>query len=236
MIQIEHDPETSEYHLLEFQSEVSTTYVINPQEVDWDDEINWSAVAPEWAREHGTTVILLGSEEAPDTVLGNPRAGEQDIKGLSVYLNTGFWDLSQTEVAVVELRSERKTSWPLGPDDRDDARRPNRRQIMGAKHYLTDIKAPSGRLSASSVVPLDDGRVIAHRYLWEGERPRDPLICEEAWGISRYATRTKFLSSRVTKRISDGCRYSGDKGPAEPHDRVGAAALRSAAWRAPACM
>jgi len=101
--------------------------------VDWGDDINWGAVAPDWAREHGTIVILLGSEEAPDTVLGNPKAGEKDIKGLSVYINTRFWDLSQTEVAVVELRSERKISWPQGTKDRDDARRPNRRQIMGAK-------------------------------------------------------------------------------------------------------
>jgi Histidine kinase-, DNA gyrase B-, and HSP90-like ATPase len=131
MIQIEHDPEISEYRLVEFQSEDSTTYVIDPQEVDWGDDINWGAVAPDWSREDGTIVILLGSEEAPDTVLGNPKAGEKDIKGLSVYLNTRFWDLSQTEVAVVELRSERKTSWPQGASDRDDVRRPNRRQIMG---------------------------------------------------------------------------------------------------------
>jgi hypothetical protein len=57
MIQIEHDPETFEYHLVEFQSEVSTTYEINPQEVDWGDDVNWDTVTPVWARERGTIVI-----------------------------------------------------------------------------------------------------------------------------------------------------------------------------------
>jgi hypothetical protein len=96
---------------------------------------------------NGTTIVLLGSEEAPDTVLGNPRAGEKDIKGLSVYLNTRFWDLTQVEVAVVELRTERKTLWPLGPSDRDDMRRPNNRRIMAAKHYLSDITSQNGKLT-----------------------------------------------------------------------------------------
>ena len=73
--------------------------------------------------------MLLGSDEAPDTVLGNPKAGENDIKGLSVYLNSRFWNLLADRGHVVELRSERKTSWPTGPADRDDARRPNNRRI-----------------------------------------------------------------------------------------------------------
>ncbi|MDI3469910.1 MAG: hypothetical protein OJF62_001973 [Pseudolabrys sp.] len=171
MIQIELDPDSAEYELVEFQSEKGTTYVINPAEVDWGDGVNWSTVAPEWSRAHGTTIVLLGSEEAPDTILGNPKAGENAIKGLSVYLNSRFWDLTNMDVVVVELRNERKTSWPTGPDDRDDARRPNNRRIMGAKYYLADITGKDGKLTAVGVVPLDQKRVNAHWYLWEGERP-----------------------------------------------------------------
>lgn len=104
----------ADYELVEFQSQTGTAYVINPADVDWGDEINWSTVAPEWARANGTTVVLLGSEEARDTILGNPKAGENAIKGLSVYLNSRFWDLTNREVVVVELRNERKTSWPNG--------------------------------------------------------------------------------------------------------------------------
>jgi hypothetical protein len=171
MIRIQLDVDGAEYELCEFQSETNTAYVINPAEVDWGDGVDWGAVAPEWAREHGATIVLLGSEEAPDTVLGNPKASESVIKGLSLYLNSRFWDLSNIEVTVAELRNERKASWPTGPGDRDDARRPNNRRIMGAKHFLADVKAKDAELSAVGVVPLDQGRVNAHWYLWEGKRP-----------------------------------------------------------------
>jgi hypothetical protein len=171
MIQIELDPDSAEYQLLEFQSEKGTTYAINPADVDWGSDINWSTIAPEWAREHGTTIVLLGGEDSRDTILGNPKAGENAIKGLSVYLNSRFWDLTHVEVTVVELRNERKTSWPNGPADRDDARRPNNRRIMGAKYYLDGITGKDGKLSALGVVPVDQRRVNVHWYLWEGERP-----------------------------------------------------------------
>jgi hypothetical protein len=171
MIQIELDPDSAEYELVEFQSERGAAYAINPADVDWGTGINWGAIAPEWARTNGTTIVLLGSEEFPDTVLGNPKAGEKDIKGLSVYLNSRFWDLTKIEVVVVELRSERKTSWPTAPSDRDDARRPNNRRIMGARYYLADVTAQDGKLAAAGVVPLDDERVNANWYLWEGNRP-----------------------------------------------------------------
>ncbi|MFL6799055.1 MAG: ATP-binding protein [Xanthobacteraceae bacterium] len=171
MIQIELDPDSADYQLLEFQSEKGTTYVINPAEVEWGSDINWGTVAPEWARQNGTTIVLLGTEETRDTILGNPKVGENAIKGLSVYLNSRFWDLTHVEVTCVELRNERKTSWPTGPADRDDARRPNNRRINGAKHYVADITAKDSKLAATGVVPLDQNRVNAHWYLWEGERP-----------------------------------------------------------------
>ena len=187
MIRIELNPETAEYELTEFQSQRGASYVINPSEVaDWGNDVNWSVMAPEWARQHGTIVILLGSEEAPDTILGNPRAGEKDIKGLSVYLNTRFWDLRNTEVVVVELRSERKTSWPQGPRDSDDARRPNNRRIMGAKYYLTDVKSQTGTLVGTSWLPLDANRVVTHWYLWDGERP----------AIHSYAKKPGYIAVR----------------------------------------
>lgn len=161
LIHIQLDDDGAEYELREFRSEKGLTHVINPAEVDWGDNVNWSAVAPDWAREHGTTIVLLGSEEAPDTVLGNPKAGEKDIKGLSVYLNSRFWECQSTEVTVVELRSERKTSWPQGPSDRDDTRRPNNRRIAGAKYYLTMFR-PAVAVSAPPV-PFRSTRAACRR-------------------------------------------------------------------------
>jgi hypothetical protein len=191
MIHIQLDDDGAEYELREFRSEKGLTHVINPAEVDWGDDVNWGEVVPTWAREHGTTIVLLGSEEAPDTVLGNPKAGENDIKGLSVYLNSRFWDLGLPEITVVELRSERKTSWPTGPSDRDDARRPNNRHIVGAKYYLTDVAASAGKLSSSGSVTLDAGRLQAHWYLWEGDRP----------AIHSYAKRSGYIAVKYKEEL-----------------------------------
>jgi Histidine kinase-, DNA gyrase B-, and HSP90-like ATPase len=83
MIQIELDPDSADYQLVEFQSERGTAYVINPADVDWGEDINWSVIAPEWARTNGTTIILLGSEEASDTILGNPRAQSRASRSIS---------------------------------------------------------------------------------------------------------------------------------------------------------
>ncbi len=191
MIHIQLDDDGAEYELREFRSERGLTHIINPAEVDWGDEVNWGAVAPLWARKHGTTIVLLGSEATPDTVLGNPKAGEKGIKGLSVYLNSRFWDLADVDVTVVELRSERKTFWPTGSDDRDDARRPNNRRIQGAKFYLADVSASKGKLACASTLPIDEGRVEAHWYLWEGERPN----------IDSYAKMTGYIAVKYRDEL-----------------------------------
>src|SRR5947209_16014406 len=58
MIRIELNLETAEYEMVEFQSQHSASYVINPSEVaDWGDDINWCIVAPELVRAHATTII-----------------------------------------------------------------------------------------------------------------------------------------------------------------------------------
>jgi hypothetical protein len=64
---------------------------------------------------------------------------KNDIKGLSVCLNSRFWKPDSLDVRVVELRSDKRNQWPQGQDDRDDARRPNNRRIQGARYCLTDV-------------------------------------------------------------------------------------------------
>ena len=97
MIWIVLDEDTGDYELREFEDpDGSSRVVVDPTEIAWDDfdEIDWGSLKPKWINEHGTVIVLLGSDKAPDTVLGNPEAAEGDIKGLSVYLNSRFWDLS----------------------------------------------------------------------------------------------------------------------------------------------
>jgi hypothetical protein len=188
MIWIVLDPDSGDYELTEFEGDEGKNCVIDPQPVEG---IDWSALRPSWLVDHGTIVVLLGSEEYPDTILGNPQAGEKDIKGLSVYLNSRFWDLSAVEVKVVELRSDKKSQWPQSAIDKEDTRRPNNRQIFGAKYYLTDIKAPSGRLAASDIMLLDGERVAVEWYLWDGERP----------AIHSYAKKQGYIAVRYNGEL-----------------------------------
>jgi len=81
MIWIVFDPDSGDYELVEFDCPDGKRCVTAPAEVEG---IDWSALRPDWLTDHGTMVVLLGSEEHPDTILGNPHAGERDTKGLSI--------------------------------------------------------------------------------------------------------------------------------------------------------
>jgi hypothetical protein len=193
MIWIVLDPDSGDYELVEFQIGGEKTCVVEPQNIEG---IDWAVLRPSWLTDKGTIVVLLGSEEYPDTVLGNPQAGEKDIKGVSDYLNSRFWDLSKFEVRVVELRSDKKSHWPQSANDRDDARRPNNRQVFGARYYLRSVKAPNGKLGASDILMLDDGRVPTEWYLWHGERPAVHSYAKESGYIAvRYNGELFHLTS-----------------------------------------
>lgn len=193
MIEIVLDSQTGEYELIEFQGENKTSCVIDPASIDWSqaNEIDWASLRPDWLTTHGTILVLKGSEQSPDTILGNPQSGEADIKGLSAYLNSRFWNLANCDVRVVEVRSEKKNQWPQGPQDRDDNRRPNVRRIRGAKYYLSEIPSPSGKLTYKGEVQLDEDRVKAEWYLWEGDRP----------AIHSYARKGGYIAVRYNDEL-----------------------------------
>jgi hypothetical protein len=191
MIWIMLEPDSGDYELVEFEDEGDKTCVIDPAMVGEVEGIDWGSIRPDWLKDNGTIVVLLGSEEYPDTILGNPHAGEKEIKGLSVYLNSRFWDLSAVDIKVVELRSEKKSKWPQSVDDRDDTRRPNNRQIRGARHYVTDVKAEKGKLREKGVVTLDNERVVAEWYLWDGERPH----------VDSYAKKGGYIAVRYNDEL-----------------------------------
>lgn len=194
MIWIMLDSDSGDYELVEFTTGEEKSVVVDPSVIDWsatDEKVDYAAIKPAWLTDHGTVIVLLGSDEYPDTVLGNPAAGEAQIKGLSVYLNSRFWDLADVDVKVAELRSEKKNSWPSGPDDRDNARRPNNRTIHGARHFLADVKGEKGKLGHSDIVYVDDDRVGVEWYLWEGERPH----------VDSYAKRSGYIAVRYNGEL-----------------------------------
>lgn len=198
MIHIVLEPQSGEYELVEFGVGERRSAVIDPTTVNWaeSDDVDWSALRPSWFTDNGTIVVLLGDEAYPDTVLGNPDESEGGTKGLSIYLNSRFWDLSQQEVRVVELRSEKKAQWPINADERDDARRPNNRRILGARHYLETIESKESKLVANGTIHIDEERVTVNWYLWEGKRPQVHMYARENGYIAvRYNDELFSLSS-----------------------------------------
>jgi hypothetical protein len=183
MIWMVRDDKSGDYELVEFGDGAHKSVCIEPGIVDG---INWGALRPEWLTTHGTIVVLLGSKGFPDTFVGNIEAGEVEIKGLSVYLNTRFWDLSGIDVRVAEPRTTSKARWPREPSDEDETRRVNWRRVMGAKHYIADVEAPRGKPLVHGAVALMGGLVSAEWYLWDGERPH----------IDSYARRGGYIALR----------------------------------------
>jgi len=193
MIWMKLDEDSQDYELHEFETDGDLQTVIDPTQVDWPkNDVDWGLIKPDRIKEHGTVVILLGSSSAPDTVIGNPDSDETEIKGLSSYLNTRFWNLD-LEVTVVELRSEKKAQWPEYEKEKDDSKRPNNRKIRGAKHFVADVKHTDGRLKKSDVEFLDDQRVLAEWYLWEGDRP----------AIHSYAKKQGYVALRYKNELYD---------------------------------
>ena len=205
MIWILLDPDSGDFELMEFDIDGEKSCVIEPQLID---EIDWSAVRPHWLKSHGTVVVLLGSEDNRDTVVGNPAAGEKSIKGLSIYLNSRFWNLTDRDVKVAELRSERKSQWPQSSDDKDDTRRPNNRQIRGAEFYLKSVAAPRGKLQDCGTAMLDDERVLLDWVLmgWRTATNSHGTLRKAATLL--FVTTVSYFNSPRTRRTSDGSELS----------------------------
>ena len=71
---------------------------------------------------------------------------------------------------------------------------------MGAEFYLAGITGKDGKLVASGGVPLDQNRVNANWYLWEGERP----------AVHSYAKKPGYIA--VNRRMPRTAGLSAGKG------------------------
>lgn len=172
------DDATGDYELVEFSTGSGTTAsAINP-DTHRIEGLDINTIRPHWMTDHGTCVLLLGSEAHPNTAVGNPDAGERDLKGLSSYLNTRFWDLTGYDIQVTELRST-------------TTQETSRRKITGARYYLEDVESTSGRLAHRGSLKLAKGCVDAAWWLWEGERPH----------IHSYARRPGYIAIKYKNEL-----------------------------------
>jgi len=196
MIWMELDEDTGEYEIKEFDVDDALRCVINPEEIAWpDNDVNWAALRPEWVADHGTLVVLLGSRDHPDTFIGNPEADEAHMKGLAKYLNTRFWTLPETHVTVTEFSYREKARWPTASTG--DEARVYTRTVRGAKYFVCDYQSKSDTVGTpldDGELTLDEGRVKAHWYLWEGARPS---------GIHPYAQKNGYIAVRYKNELYD---------------------------------
>jgi hypothetical protein len=176
MIWIRHDRDTGNYELVDWENERGRKVsVIDPHEYEWpDDEVDFSALKPDWIGMHGTIILLMGSEVHPDTIYGDVDRGEEAQGAtLTRFLNGRFWTFGDAEeVRVVEMKSAKKNQWPESEDKVVDANRPQRRQIFGAAYYLDPKATRDGKLEASGALDVSNGRVRVHWYLWSEKQEK----------------------------------------------------------------
>ncbi|MFN8173750.1 MAG: hypothetical protein U0T02_01625 [Solirubrobacteraceae bacterium] len=184
MIWITQDPSTGEYGLrvveaIDDEGTTSRETVFEPY-VDDEHGCNWAAVRPDWLKDHGTVIVLLGDDPADNSVLGDPNRNESDIKGISSYLNRRIWKIQDgVEVTVDELRTQERADWPKNEATAHGSsltkgkdRRTNLRTILGAEYFIR-YPVPTftaGKLEGWGTVTLSDGTGLDW-FLWDGERP-----------------------------------------------------------------
>src|SRR5262245_33402296 len=167
----------AEYGLKSFECEDgSHEHVIEP---GWDEElgIDWAQVKPSWITEHGTVVVLLGSQADQDTILNDPGRDETGQRSLIRYLNTKIWDLPDSvTLEVLEFAHHGdKARWPRArsraqgsPTDLYFERR-----ARGLKYYIgVDRRSGFDFQSGAVAMPYNSAEVTMHWYLWGGERQR----------------------------------------------------------------
>lgn len=207
MIEVQRDPATGEYGLRLHTAEDTETgeesleEVVEPYE---DDErgCDWSAVKPAWIKDHGTVIVLLGGDPGEDTVLGDRSREEQDIKGISTYLNRRIWEIPDgVEVIVDELRNNSRGDWPRNEEEGHGSqpkvgvdRRTNSRTIRGAEFYITypSKTFEKGKLAHSGSVDLPSGSEVLW-YLWDGDRP----------AIQSYAAQGGYIGALYENELYD---------------------------------
>lgn len=163
------------WEALDENGELILTNVVEPY-VDSELGVDFAEVGPDWLRDEGGTVFLLfGSDEQPDSILGDPTRPENKLKGLAQYLNTRVWYFNGTEVSVEEFTTDDRDLWPRSyaeakqsvSDDELKRRWQERRFLRGSKYFA---EAQGTRATVTEGArPMEDGSVI--QWYLRSEKP-----------------------------------------------------------------
>lgn len=185
MARMAEDPITKEYVLEAiFEDKYGrASCFCDPRNIKWEeDDIDWSKVGPAWAKKHGTIIVLHGSIDNQDTILGEisfdskkktpkPRSTREFPK----YFNTRFWDIaSHLDLSVIEFYRHEKSEWPKSLETMNPSNGGRPRKCVGAKYFLStpskSKKQNAGCCKAEGKMYFDAGKTLVMWSLWEGER------------------------------------------------------------------
>lgn len=170
MVKIYYDTKSENYKLEKFiLADGSCSFV---QKLDKKTEdtngIDWSIVAPEWIRQNqGTVLVLMGSDEHPDTVLGDFTKGENsNTRGIQNTLSARYWDLSGLQVRFFDLPSG-KANWPTSYKEYQQKASGQglRRTVFDASYYA-NFKWHKGDSLKKGYFYIEQGKVLVEWFLW----------------------------------------------------------------------
>lgn len=174
MIWLTYDEESGDYGLREWRDiedeygNLAVATVVEPY-YDEDLGIDFRTVAPEWCRDHGTVLLMLGETPDHDTALGDESKGETAIKGIVEFLNSRIWDIPEgVSVTVETFRHTERKRWPASRDQGG----PERiwpLGVYGARHYVTELMRGEEAVLQTDSRELTDGTRLTW-YLWSEAR------------------------------------------------------------------
>lgn len=175
MVRLEYDAKTNEYGARLEDVDGIRDAVYAPYDATDTDGVDYSKLLPEdWPS--GVAILLLGSPEQPDTVLGAYDREEGDLNGIARYLNSRMWDLSGLTVTVDYFNTSNRRQWPRHANDKDipntTSKKWQSRNIRGAKYHIEfeqkEQGKVTGRVESSGTVEVADGLAKVHWFVRSG--------------------------------------------------------------------
>jgi len=144
--------------------------IYSPYDATDEDGVDYTRLIPEeW--NSGVAILLMGSEQQPDTILGSYVNDEGDANGIAKYLNTRVWEMADLVVTVDYFNHKNRKMWPKQRNDREisntTTQKWNTRRVYGAKHHIVSEMRDS-KLAASGSVPVAGGLATVHWFLRDG--------------------------------------------------------------------
>jgi Histidine kinase-, DNA gyrase B-, and HSP90-like ATPase len=218
MIHARYNEETKKYGLKKYKIDYTdgSSEITDVIPIEWDInlDLDFEKMKPDWIKNHGTVILLLGNHQKDDTINGDPNLHEQTTPGLIAYLNERLWVIpNNIKIDVIQFDKSFKNEWPLTRND-DGCRV---RTIQGTKYFVMNDwgKAPDGFHIDSGTLMTEDQTKI-HWFLWSNP-PENAGGSSESLGLApkrhsytgnRRGSISVLYKNELYDQTSHGHRYN----------------------------